>query len=369
MKTALVYDRVNKWGGAERVLLALHELFPDAPLYTSVYNSGTAPWAKVFPRIYTSFLQNWKLARMHHEWLAPLMPLVFESFDFSEYDVVISVTSEAAKGIITRPETLHICYCLTPTRYLWSGYDEYFKRARRPLIQPVVSYLRKWDKIAAQRPDVMVAISKNVAERIKRYYGREVKVIYPPVELQSTKSQAPNFKQIQNAKFKILNSGYFLVVSRLVPYKKVDLVVQVFNKLGLPLVVVGTGSEESSLRKKSKSNIKFVGQVSDDELARYYQGCKALIFPQEEDFGIVAVEVQAAGKPVIAYRAGGVLETVIEGKTGMFFDAQTPEALAGAIREFKPENFNPVDCAKNSTRFSKQKFLQEFATLVSTVKI
>lgn len=377
MRVALIYDRVNKWGGAERVLVSLHELFPDAPLYTSVYNPETAPWARIFPKVIPSFLsgragscfagQKW--VSRHHEWLAPLMPLAFESFDFSEYDLVISVTSEAAKGIITRPGTLHICYCLTPTRYLWSGYDEYFKCARGRLAQPAVSYLRTWDKIAAQRPDVMVAISQNVADRIKRYYGREAKIIYPPVELQSTKSQAQNFKQIQNTKFKILNSGYFLIVSRLVPYKKVDLAVKAFNELGLPLVVVGTGSEENSLRKQSKSNIKFVGQVSDDELARYYQGCRALIFPQEEDFGIVAVEAQAAGKSVIAYRAGGALETVIEGKTGMFFDEQTSEALAGVIKKFKPEDFNPVDCAKNSARFSKQKFLKEFATLILATKL
>lgn len=359
MKVALVYDRVNKWGGAERVLLALHGLFPDAPLYTAVCNPDTTEWARVFPKIVSSFLQNFPFAKTRHDLYAPFMPLVFESFDFSEYDVVISVTSEAAKGIITKPGTLHICYCLTPTRYLWSGYDQYLGRrasAFAHLAQPAVSYLRKWDRIAAQRPDVMVGISRAVVGRIKKYYNRNAKLIYPPVEL-------------QNTKFRILNSRYFLVVSRLVPYKKVDLAVQAFNKLGLPLVVVGTGSQESSLRKQSKSNIKFVGSVSDEELFKYYAECKALIFPQEEDFGIVAVEAQAAGKPVIAYRAGGALEIVLEGKTGMFFNKQTVEALAGAIREFKPEDFDSVDCAKNSARFSKQKFLQEFATLVSTVKI
>lgn len=348
------------------MLLALHELFPDAPLYTSVYNSSTAPWAKVFPKVIPSFLsrragsgsagQNW--ASRHHEWLAPFMPLAFESFDFSEYDLVISVTSEAAKGIITGPETLHICYCLTPTRYLWSGYNEYLGNSvRGRLSEPIVAYLRKWDRIAAQRPDVMIAISQNVADRIKRYYGREAEVVYPPVEV----PRACLRRQVSRE--------YFLVVSRLVPYKKVDLAVRAFNELGLPLVVVGTGSQENSLRRQSKSNIKFAGQVSDEELIKYYAGCRALIFPQEEDFGIVAVEAQAVGKPVIAYRAGGALETVVEGKTGMFFDEQTPEALAGAIEKFKSEDFNPVDCAKNSARFSRQKFLKEFATLVSTANL
>ncbi|MBI2007410.1 MAG: glycosyltransferase [Candidatus Blackburnbacteria bacterium] len=247
------------------------------------------------------------------------MPFAFESFNFSEYDVVISVTSEAAKGIITFPRTLHICYCLTPTRYLWSGYKEYLgKSARGRLAGPIVSYLRKWDRIAAQRPDVMVGISKNVAARIKRYYGREAKVIYPPVELQSTKSQAPNFKQVQNTKYKILNSGYFLVVSRLVPYKKVDLAIQAFNELCLPLVVVGTGSEEERLKKIAKRNVRFMG-------------------------------------------------TVIEGKTGMFFDKQTPEVLAAAVQKFRPDSFNPEDCIKNARKFNKKKFLKEFATLISTV--
>lgn len=359
MKVALVYDRVNKWGGAERVLLALHELFPDAPLYTSVYNSSTAPWAKVFPKVIPSFLQNFPFAQTRHDLYALLMPIAFESLDLTGFNLVISITSEAAKGIITGPETLHICYCLTPTRYLWSGYDQYFSGfARRPLSKLPVRYLKAWDKVAAQRPDVMIAISQNVADRIKRYYGREAKVVHPPVEV-------PRVLRVPRAP----RGNYFLVVSRLVPYKKIDLVVKAFNELELPLVVVGTGSERGSLRRQSKSNIHFMGQVSDDELARYYQGCKALVFPQEEDFGIVAVEAQAVGKPVIAYRAGGALETVVEGKTGMFFDEQTPEALVGTIREFKPENFNPVNCAKNSARFSKQKFLKEFATLVSTIKI
>lgn len=374
-RVALVYDRVNKWGGAERVLLALHQLFPDAPLYTSVYNKKTAQWATVFPKIIPSFLQNLPFAKTRHDLYAPLMPLAFESFDLSEYDVVISVTSEAAKGVITKPGTLHICYCLTPTRYLWSGHEEYFKSARGRLAQPLVAYLRAWDKVAAQRPDVMVAISQNVASRIKRYYGREASVIYPPVELQSTKSQAPNFKQIQNTKFTrqrrtsaLLNSGYFLVVSRLVPYKKIGLVVKAFNKLGLPLVIVGTGSEEKSLRKQARINIQFVGLVDDEKLSGYYQGCKALIFPQNEDFGITALEAQAAGKPVIAYKGGGALETVIEGKTGIFFKEQTVESLVRAARGFDSQTFKPENCMRNAQRFSKEIFLQKFATLISAYK-
>src|SRR3989338_4440016 len=186
MKVALVYDRVNKWGGAERVLLALHKIFPDAPLYTSVYDNDKAPWAKVF-KIKTSFLQNFPFASQNHEFYAPLMPLVFESFSFDEYDLVISVTSEAAKGILTKPQTKHICYCLTPTRYLWSGYEDYFKNPiLRFISKQVVFYLRFWDKIASQRPDVLIAISKEVQKRIKKYYDRDSSIIYPPLMLNAS---------------------------------------------------------------------------------------------------------------------------------------------------------------------------------------
>ncbi|MDO8503180.1 MAG: glycosyltransferase [bacterium] len=371
MRVALVYDRVNKWGGAERVLLALHEMFPEAPLYTAVYNSESTPWAKVFPKIIPSFLQKFPFAKTRHDLYAPLMPLAFESFDFSEYDIVISITSEAAKGIITKPSTIHICYCLTPTRYLWSGYKDYFTSARRPLAAPIISYLKKWDLVAAQRPDVMVGISRAVVKRIKKYYGRSAQLVYPPVEL-----KVPPVRQAQGKQ--VSKGEYFLVVSRLVPYKRVDLVIDVFNRLSarggsssgrkLPLVIVGTGSEEGSLRRQSRSkNTVFVGQVDDAELASYYQGCKALIFPQEEDFGITAVEAQAFGKPVIAYRGGGALDTVVDGNTGIFFDRQTPESLASAIKKFGNLSFDKKLVEENARKFSKEKFFEEFARLVSRV--
>ena len=184
LKIAVVYDRVNKWGGAERVLLTLHEMFPDAPLYTSVYDERSAPWAKVFPKVYTSFLQKIPFAKSNHEYLGWLMPMVFEQFDFGEYDLVISVTSEAAKGIITRPGTMHICYLLTPTRYLWSGYEGYFKNPfLRFFSKPVINYLRAWDKIAAMRPDKIIAISTEVRRRIKKYYGRDSEIVFPPCKI------------------------------------------------------------------------------------------------------------------------------------------------------------------------------------------
>lgn len=354
MKTALVYDRVNKWGGAERDLLALHELFPEAPLYTSVYNPKSAPWAKVFPKVVPSFVNKIPFAKDKHEHFPLLMPLAFESLDFSEYDLVISVTSEAAKGIITKPKTLHICYCLTPTRYLWSHHELYFNDpVFKAVASPSIWYLKAWDRVAANRPDILVAQSKAVRERIKRYYGRDSKIIYPPADFEFF-SKAPKDKR----------DKFFLLVSRLVPYKRVDLAVEAFNELGLPLYVVGIGSEEERLKGMAKSNIAFVKELTDQTLASYYRKCAAFIMPQEEDFGLAAVEAQAAGAPVIAYRAGGALDIVVEGKSGLFFDRQSPEDLADAVGEFGRTKFDPNYISQSAERFSKEKFKQSFLKLI-----
>jgi glycosyltransferase involved in cell wall biosynthesis len=354
MKVALVYDRVNKWGGAERVLLTLHEMFPEAPLYTSVYDSSEAPWANVFPRVIPSSLQKIPLARRNHEFLALLMPLAFESFDFSSYDLVISVTSEAAKGIITKPNTRHVCYCLTPTRYLWSHHKTYFKEGSlQSYGKPAVSYLRSWDLIASQRPDLMVAISTSVQKRIKKYYKRESEVIYPPVSLKVPKvSQGPR-------------GNYYLVVSRLVSYKRVDLAIDVFNKLGLSLVVVGTGREEGKLKEMAHSNSVFESNLTDRELLNYYRGTEAFIMPQEEDFGLVAVEAQMAGCPVIAYKAGGGLDTVIPGKTGIFFDKQNAKSLLSSIRQRRGIRFDKRTLVNNARRFSQKEFRNKFMSLIN----
>jgi glycosyltransferase involved in cell wall biosynthesis len=361
MKVALVYDRVNKWGGAERVLLALHEIFPEAPLYTSVYDPKGAPWAKVFPELRTSFLQKFPFTKSNHEFLAPFMPYVFESFDFSGFDVVISVTSEAAKGIRTKPGTIHICYCLTPTRYLWSHNDLYFSNPIMKFIsKPIVNHLKRWDKLASKRPDKIIAISTEVKDRIQKFYDRESIIIFPPA----------NTKLIYINKVK--NRKYYLVVSRLVKYKKVDLVVEAFNKLGYSLVVVGTGREEQKLKSKSKKNIKFVGKISEEELVKYYNDAKALIMPQEEDFGIVAVEAQNYGVPVIAYKKGGAIDTVIPDKTGFFFEHQTVESLQAAIEQYLDSNHSTIDsdeCIKNANRFSKERFQKEFVDFVKNARM
>lgn len=361
MKVALVYDRVNKIGGAERVLQTFHEIFPKAPLYTAVYNSKKAPWAKIFPKVIPSFLQKIPFAQENHEFLGVLTPLAFESFNLSKYDLVFSVTSEAAKGINVKPGSYHICYCLTPTRYLWSGYNFYLnhpgKLGKIPffpyLARPFLWYTKFWDRIAAQRPDKIIAISSVVKKRIKKYYQREATIIYPPVDVAFFKNEISQ------------KEDFYLIVSRLEAYKKVDLAIQAFNRLGLPLFIIGKGSEEEKLKKMAKSNIKFLGQLTDTKLKDYYKRSKALIMPQEEDFGIVAIEAQAAGTPVIAFQKGGAIDTVIEGKTGVFFSQQKVESLIKAIRKFKRTKFKKEDLFKNALKFSKEKFKKEILSLIS----
>lgn len=365
MKAAIVYDRVNKWGGAERVLLALHEIFPDAPLYTSVYNSKTASWAKAFPKVIPSFLQKIPFVKSKHDLLAPFMPFAFESFNFSQFDLVISVTSESAKGIITTPKQKHLCLILTPTRYLWSGNLEYFNTPlKRSLTWPIVNLLKKWDVVAAQRPDEIVSISEEVKNRVEKYYKRQSLVIYPPVDIQKFRTKSLKFRMAMRG---LPAGNYFLIVSRLVPYKKIDVAIKAFNHLKLPLVIVGTGSESKKLKRIANKNIFFVGEVNDQDLAHFYSHCLALIFPQQEDFGIVAVEAQSAGKPVIAFSKGGATETIVEGRTGIFFDQQTPQSLVAAIKKFERMRFSTKDCIDNAEKFSKERFKKELLDLIKNI--
>ena len=353
MKVAIVYDRINKWGGAERVLLALHELFPNAPLYTSVYYKKKASWAKDF-EIRTSFLQNFPFAKGGHELYPLLMPFVFESFDFSEFDVVISVTSEAAKGIVTKPGALHVCYCLTPTRYLWSGYDQYFQTPIfRFISYPFVRYLRWWDVIASTRPDIIVAISHEVQDRVKRYYQRDSTIIHPPVSL---------FEKYTHLKKK--KGDYYLVVSRLVPYKKIDLAIKACNALSRKLIIVGVGSEMTKLKKIAGSTIEFRGSLTDDELALVYSSAKAVIFPGFEDFGIVMGESLGFGKPVIAFKKGGALDLVKDQKTGIFFESQTVKSLTQALLRFEKRTFDSKVLEGEAKHFSKKVFKDSIAHLI-----
>lgn len=362
MKIAFVYDRVNKFGGAERILLALHDIWPSAPLYTSVYDKNRSKWAKVFPEVMPSFLQKIPFALSRHELIPYLMPFAFESFQFDEYDLIISVTSEASKSIITKPHTYHICYCLTPTRYLWSSYFHYKDMINFGILTPIAKLiypyisrkLRYWEAISASRPDLFIAISEVVASRIKKYYNREAKIILPPVD---TEKFIP--------KTSVATENYYLIVSRLVSYKRIDLAIEAFNKLGWPLIIIGRGSKLKELKKKAYPNITFISKhLTDDELMSYYQNCKAIIFPGDEDLGLVPVEAQAAGIPVIAYKCGGALETIMEGVTGEFFDKPESESLINALLLFTKKQYNKDIIRKHSQTFDINRFKKVFKNYV-----
>ena len=354
MKVALVYDRVNKIGGAERVLLSLHELFPSAPLFTLVYDKESAKWASGFD-VRPTFLNTLSPLRSKHELLAPLAPMAFETLNFDEFDLVISVTSSDAKSIITKPHTVHVCYCLTPTRYFWSGEGEYGNDPKMKLLPQVIKkYFKAVDLLTSSRPDEYIAISQEVKNRIKVFYSREASVVYPPLDDKFfTKTPLPK-----------KDRRYYLVVSRLVPYKRVDLAIKAFNKLKLPLVIIGVGSEERRLRELANKNITFLGQVSDTDLIDYYKKAQAVIFPQDEDFGLVPLESQACGTPVIAYEKGGALETIKDGKTGLFFSDQTPESLIAAVKKFETLKIDYADCISQAKKFTRDKFKKQFMARV-----
>lgn len=348
-RVAIVYDRVNKFGGAERVLLALKKLYPDSVLVTSVFDPKSASWVGDW-EVITTFLQKMPFAKNHHEWFAPLMPLAFESLDLSTFDIVICVTSEFAKNILTTPEQLHVCYCLTPTRYLWSHTHEYAKGRLSLLRHMVFSYLRQVDYLAAQRPDEFIAISKRIKNRIHAYYGRSSLVIYPPTTLVPTKKRSKATKK------------YYLVVSRLVPYKRVDLAIKACMGMKRHLFIVGTGSDGMRLLSLADGSpyIHFEGKTSDTRLSNLYFGAQALICPQEEDFGLVSVEAQNHGLPVISYAQSGVAETVLDGKSGMLFTEQTVEALAIAIKQFEKRSWNGALIKRNAAKFSDLVFARAF---------
>lgn len=355
MKVALVHDWGNQVGGAENVLLTLKELFPDAPVYMSMYDPDVMPAVCRTWEVRTSFMDRLPLVKRHHQAFLPLYPLAFEQFDLDEFDLVISNKSGFCHGIITPPETLHIDYCLTPTRYVWD-YRSYARRegigrVANFLLQPVLNYLRTWDRLAADRVDHFVAISREVQRRIHKYYRRDSTIIYPPVETE-------RFALVDDHK------DYFLIVSRLIPYKRIDLAVQAFNELGLPLKIVGHGRDRSALERMAGPNIEFLGRVPDDELQTLLQRCRAFVFPGYEDFGIAPLEANAAGRPVIAYRAGGALDTVVEGKTGLFFDELTSRSLAAAVRALDGVILEPDSIRQHALRFDKTVFQRKLMRFV-----
>ena len=350
MRVALIHDYLTQFGGGERVLKSLSEIFPLAPIYTLVYNKKKVGNIFSSKKIHTSFLQKLPFSKTHHRIYPSLMPFAIEQFDLSKYDLVISDSASYAKGVLTGPETLHISYCHTPLRYAWDDSHRYIREfGLNPLarfLSPfALNYIRIWDRIASFRVDEFIANSFFVKSRIKKYYQRDAEVIYPPVDT--------DFYQINPSSSK---QDYYLIVSRLLSYKKIDIAIEAFNKLKLPLKIVGEGPEEKHLKKISGPTIEFLGRLSDKKTREYYQNCLAFVFPQEEDFGIAPVEAMASGRPVIAYQGGGALESVKEGVSGLFFDEQTSEHLIKAIDRFKNYSFEPAKIREEAKRFDKKVF-------------
>ena len=357
LKVALIHDYLNQYGGAERVLEELHTLFPAAPVYTSMY------WPeKMSPTIRgldvrTSFMQRLPLVTRNHQPFLLLYPLAFESFDLSGYDVVISNSSAFCKGVLTAPATLHICYCLTPMRWVWN-YHAYVERERlgtmaRLVLPAAISTLRSWDVATAQNVDRFLAISRTVAARIRKYYRRDATVIYPPVNCDAFDLPPARVED------------YYLIVSRLIPYKRIDLAVDAFTRLGIRLKIVGSGGRDlPALRARASHNVEFVGRVSDAELKQLYAGCRGLVFPGEEDFGIAPLEANASGRPVIAYAGGGALDTVVDGRTGILFEHQDVESLSGAVRRAENTAWDPDALRAHARKFDSQVFRDQMRQFV-----
>jgi glycosyltransferase involved in cell wall biosynthesis len=357
MDIALVHDYLNQYGGAERVLEALHDIYPSAPVYTSIYAPNHMPSFYRQWKIRTSFMQRMPAVAHRHQMYLPLYPLAFEQFNLSQYKVVLSSSSAFAKGVITDVNTLHICYCHTPMRFVWNYRNyiagENLSKLARIVLPAVLNYVRLWDEISAQRVDAYIANSQVVARRIRKRYGREATVINPPVNTKLYHPEAGG-----------RHGDYFLVVSRMIPYKRLDVAIDAFSKLNLPLKVVGKGRQETLLRARAGSNIQFAGPVPDAELKKLYANCRAFIFPGEEDFGITPLEAQASGRPVIAYGAGGALETVVPGRTGEFFPEQTPAALAEVIRRFNDDDYDPAVIRRHAESFDVEVFKRRIAEFV-----
>ncbi len=367
-KVALVHDYLNQRGGAERVFKILCELFPDAPIYTLVYDKEKFGAELAGRQIKTSWLDHPFVAR-HHHWFIPVTPFAAQTLRVEDgVDLVISDSAGYAKGVAVPPEIKHLAYCYSPLRYAWEADLIYGRLASAgvplPLATlataaayPVQRYLRSWDRRAAQQPERIVAISKFIAKKIKTHYGREASVLYPPVDTTAFAYNATTKKE-----------NYYLAVGRLLHYKRFDLVVDAFNALGAPLKIVGSdGRYEAELRRRAKPNIEFCGQVSDAELVRLYQAARGFIFPQVEDFGLVAVEAIACGTPVVAYAAGGAKEIVEDGKNGVLFYEQTAQDIIGAVHEAESMSWDYAAIAASAARFGVERFKKEFGAIVEAM--
>lgn len=366
MRIAITADWLVTKGGAERVIAEMLTLWPRAPLFTTVARAQCL--APLTPDIRVSRLQKLYRILPEHRLLIPFMPKAVESWDLRGYDVILSSSHAVAKGFIPPSDALHICYCHTPMRYAWAMEEEYLKDfglrgPLRVLAKRELRKLRSWDLSASKRVDLFIANSKSIADRIAKIYGRESIVLTPPIHdrffegLDSGSGWDPNPNPNPNP--------YFLAVGRLVPYKKFDLLIETANAMKLPLKIAGDGPEGSRLRKMAGPTVEFLGRVSDEALPALYARARAVLFPVHEDAGLVPLEAQACGTPVIALRKGGALDTVIEGKTGLFFDAQTVEALQEAIRKFEGMRFDPTILREHAKQFSSEKFRAKLSRIVT----
>ncbi|MFA5961863.1 MAG: glycosyltransferase [Parcubacteria group bacterium] len=350
LKIAIVHDFLVEFGGAERVLKSIAEIFPSAPIYTLFAERENFPqWLKE-KKVETSFLQKLpKFLLRRKKWLLLFLPVAPETFNLRDFDLVISSSGAWSKGIVTRLDTIHVAYLHSPMRFVWDMNGEYLRQQKKNravnfFTRFILNYIRMWDFAAADRPEFLIANSHYTKERIKKYYNREASVIYPPVSINTTSETEAKEKK------------YFLVVSRLSAYKKVDAIIEAFNKLELPLVIVGTGDQEKYLKSIAGKNIKFLGFQPDEKLPKIYAGARAFVFSALDDFGIAPVEAMLCGVPVLALRKGGIREIVQEGKTGEFFDSATPELIADCVRRFRE---NEVSYDREIIKASAQKFSEE----------
>jgi len=359
MRVALVHDYLNQYGGAERVLEALHDLYPAAPIYTAIYDPTAMPPAYRSWDIRTSWMQQLPGWRRHFRKYFLLYPSAFESFDLSRYELIISSSSAFAKGVIPAAGARHICYCHTPMRFAWRT-DAYVERERIGSLQRIVlsillTYVRLWDVATTPRVDAFIANSREVASRIQRYYGRTAAIIPPPVDLMPFQPEPPG--------------DFYLAGGRLIPYKRLDLAVRAFSALGLPLKIFGDGRDRAALALIAGPTVEFLGYVSEERRRELFAHCRAFIFPGEEDFGITPLEAMAAGRPVIAYAGGGALDTIVDGETGRLFRQQSAAALALAVAQSRGDHYDPLTIRRHAEGFGRQIFLSRVQAFVQTICI
>lgn len=347
IRVALTHDWLTGMRGGERVLELLCDGFPQAPIYTLLHNPDSVSNRINCHRVETSVLQRIPGIEKRYRYLLPFHPWAISKFRPMPVDLVISTSHCVAKGLPPPPGARHLCYCFTPMRYAWTFYEEYFGRnpVKKALLKPVLARLRRWDYEKSAQVDRFVAISQHIRKRIQSFYNRDADVVYPPVDTVRCQPGDPG------------HDGFDLIVSALVPYKRVDLAVDAYTASGYPLIVVGTGTEYRALRGRAGSNIQFLGWQSDDEILALYQRCRMLIFPGEEDFGIVPVEAQACGKPVVAFARGGALETVVDGQTGVHFEEQSTACLQDAVARCASTDWEVQTIRQHAEQFSEQNFI------------